>query len=170
MVEAQPVRLDEGVAGGQIVRRPVVEPPVADARHLAPDRQQVHGPQRDPGSDDAGEPDRESPGASSAGSIPDAMSGSRRPSPADRRPARAGRVAVLLTHVAIYSGLVAAGGTAARYAQRLEVGVAIFFVISGFVLYRPFLLARLEGAGSPRRRRAMRAAARCGSCPRTGSR
>ena len=58
-------------------------------------------------------------------------------------------IAVLLTHVSIYSGLVAAGGDAARYAQRLEVGVAIFFVISGFVLYRPFLHARLEGRPLP---------------------
>jgi peptidoglycan/LPS O-acetylase OafA/YrhL len=56
---------------------------------------------------------------------------------------------------------VAAGGDAARYAQRLEVGVAIFFVISGFVLYRPFLQARLDGRELPRvgrygRRRALR--------------
>ena len=59
-------------------------------------------------------------------------------------------IAVLLTHAAIFSGLVAAGGDAARYAQRLEVGVAVFFVISGFVLYRPFLLARLDGRELPR--------------------
>ena len=59
-------------------------------------------------------------------------------------------IAVLLTHVSIYSGLVAAGGDAARYAQRLEVGVAIFFVISGFVLYRPFLQARLDARELPR--------------------
>ena len=61
-------------------------------------------------------------------------------------------IAVLLTHAAIYSGLAAAGGTPARYAQRLEVGVAVFFVISGFVLYRPFLLARLDGARAAARR------------------
>src|SRR4051794_1486826 len=48
-------------------------------------------------------------------------------------------IAVLLTHSAIYSGLVGAGGDLARYAQRLEVGVAVFFVISGYVLYRPLL-------------------------------
>lgn len=66
-------------------------------------------------------------------------------------------IAVLLTHAAIFSGLVAAGGDAARYAQRLEVGVAIFFVISGFVLYRPFLNARLEGReAAPLRRYASR--------------
>ena len=56
---------------------------------------------------------------------------------------------MLLTHAAIYSGLAAPGGDAARYAQRLEVGVAIFFVISGFVLYRPFVAARLDGRPLP---------------------
>jgi peptidoglycan/LPS O-acetylase OafA/YrhL len=58
-------------------------------------------------------------------------------------------VAVLLTHASFYSGLVNAGGEPARYAQRLEVGVAVFFVISGFVLYRPFLRARLDGRPLP---------------------
>src|SRR4051812_30593358 len=55
-------------------------------------------------------------------------------------------IGVLLTHSAISSGLVTTGATGFRYAQRLEVGVTIFFVISGFVLYRPFLLARVDGA------------------------
>ena len=53
-------------------------------------------------------------------------------------------IGVLLTHSAISSGLVTSGATGFRYAQRLEVGVTIFFVISGFVLYRPFLLARVD--------------------------
>ena len=56
---------------------------------------------------------------------------------------------MLLTHAAIYSGLATAGGDTARYAQRLEVGVAVFFVISGFVLYRPFVAARLDGRPLP---------------------
>lgn len=58
-------------------------------------------------------------------------------------------IAVLLTHAAIYSGLATAGGDTGRYAQRLEVGVAVFFVISGFVLYRPFVSARLDGRPLP---------------------
>src|SRR5439155_8306716 len=37
-----------------------------------------------------------------------------------------------------------------RYAQRLEVGVAIFFVISGFLLYRPFAASRAAGQPAPR--------------------
>src|SRR3954469_14434519 len=65
-------------------------------------------------------------------------------------------IAVLLTHTAIYSGLAATGGATARYAQRLEVGVAVFFVISGFVLYRPFL----EDRGVSLRRYAGRRALR----------
>jgi peptidoglycan/LPS O-acetylase OafA/YrhL len=53
-------------------------------------------------------------------------------------------IGVLVTHASISSGLVTTGATGFRYAQRLEVGVTIFFVISGFVLYRPFLLARVD--------------------------
>jgi peptidoglycan/LPS O-acetylase OafA/YrhL len=73
----------------------------------------------------------------------------------------AAAIGVLLTHSAISSGLVTTGATGFRYAQRLEVGVTIFFVISAFVLYRPFLLARLEDGALPRtgryaRRRALR--------------
>jgi peptidoglycan/LPS O-acetylase OafA/YrhL len=67
-------------------------------------------------------------------------------------------IGVLLTHSAISSGLVTTGATGFRYAQRLEVGVTIFFVISGFVLYRPFLLVRgaLPRLGSYAWRRALR--------------
>ncbi|MDX6650227.1 MAG: hypothetical protein QOJ97_2178 [Solirubrobacteraceae bacterium] len=39
-----------------------------------------------------------------------------------------------------------------RYASRLGVGVTIFFVISGFLLYRPFVAARLAGERAPRTR------------------
>jgi peptidoglycan/LPS O-acetylase OafA/YrhL len=64
-------------------------------------------------------------------------------------------IGVLVTHSAISSGLVTTSATGYRYAQRLEVGVTIFFVISGFVLYRPFLLARVD-AGRYAWRRALR--------------
>ncbi|HYH58115.1 MAG TPA: acyltransferase [Thermoleophilaceae bacterium] len=35
------------------------------------------------------------------------------------------------------------------YVSRLDVGVTIFFVVSGFLLYRPFVAARLEGRPRP---------------------
>jgi peptidoglycan/LPS O-acetylase OafA/YrhL len=40
-------------------------------------------------------------------------------------------------------------GTGGRYVGSLDVGVTIFFVISGFLLYRPFVAARLDGRPSP---------------------
>ena len=52
-------------------------------------------------------------------------------------------VVVLLTHVSfVTTANRVAGGS---YFARFDSGVAIFFVISGFLLYRPFLLAALEG-------------------------
>jgi peptidoglycan/LPS O-acetylase OafA/YrhL len=39
--------------------------------------------------------------------------------------------------------------TFGRYFAQLNVGVAVFFVISGFLLYRPFAQARLDGAQRP---------------------
>ncbi len=76
----------------------------------------------------------------------------------DRRPARfphidslraIAAIAVLGTHAAIFGGADGPGSTSGHYAQRLEVGVAIFFVISGFLLYRPFAAARAAGAAPP---------------------
>ena len=54
-------------------------------------------------------------------------------------------LAVLGTHAAFFAGLYAGNSDLAPYAARLEVGVAVFFLISGFLLYRPFVLARIEG-------------------------
>ena len=48
--------------------------------------------------------------------------------------------------------------------------MAIFFVLSAFLLYRPFVSARLDDARRAAACAATPAAARCGSCPRTGSR
>src|SRR5689334_21552269 len=58
-------------------------------------------------------------------------------------------IAVLGTHAAIISGADRPGSTTGHYAQRLDVGVAIFFVISGFLLYRPFAAARAAGTQPP---------------------
>src|SRR4051794_15995274 len=59
-------------------------------------------------------------------------------------------LAVLGTHAALYAGAVHPGSHVGRYAQRLEVGVAVFFVISGFLLYRPYVAARVAGIDGPR--------------------
>jgi peptidoglycan/LPS O-acetylase OafA/YrhL len=63
---------------------------------------------------------------------------------------------VLLFHVVAYSG---SPPTVIR--ELSQLGVAIFFVLSGFLLYRPFTRARLDGEGIPSvrayaRRRALR--------------
>lgn len=51
---------------------------------------------------------------------------------------------VVTTHVCFWSG-VYGRGTIGVMAQRLEVGVAIFFVLSGFLLSRPYLLRGRHG-------------------------
>jgi peptidoglycan/LPS O-acetylase OafA/YrhL len=54
---------------------------------------------------------------------------------------------VVGVHTAFYSGVT--GGTGyGIYTARLEIGVAVFFVISGFLLYRPFTMANLTGGPS----------------------
>jgi peptidoglycan/LPS O-acetylase OafA/YrhL len=59
-------------------------------------------------------------------------------------------LAVLGTHAAIFAGAAYPGSEVGRYTQRLEVGLTIFFVISGFLLYRPFVAARAARSDGPR--------------------
>jgi peptidoglycan/LPS O-acetylase OafA/YrhL len=59
-------------------------------------------------------------------------------------------IAVALTHSAFISGFNVHSDTWGPYTARLDVGVAVFFVISGFLLYRPFVLARFAGVDGPR--------------------
>ena len=147
MVEAQPVRLDEELPIGEVVRGPVVEEPVPDAGHVTTDREQVEGSHTTPRR--TMPPSRNRNARDIGWQYHAAMTPAPgRHSPLDGLRAVAA-VSVLLTHAAIYSGLATAGGDTARYAQRLEVGVAVFFVISGFVLYRPFVAARLDGRPLP---------------------
>jgi peptidoglycan/LPS O-acetylase OafA/YrhL len=57
-------------------------------------------------------------------------------------------LAVVMTHVASLTG--ANTSTSAGYVlAHLDVGVSIFFLLSGFLLYRPFALAHLTGRPSP---------------------
>jgi peptidoglycan/LPS O-acetylase OafA/YrhL len=64
-------------------------------------------------------------------------------------------VAALLivgTHAAYGTGQLSNGYLGALYA-RLEVGVPIFFVLSGFLLFRPWVRAAANGTSSPSLRR-----------------
>jgi peptidoglycan/LPS O-acetylase OafA/YrhL len=51
-------------------------------------------------------------------------------------------LSVLGIHVGLVSGRLDPGTHGMRYVGRLDVGVAVFFLISGFLLYRPFVRAR----------------------------
>jgi peptidoglycan/LPS O-acetylase OafA/YrhL len=68
---------------------------------------------------------------------------------------------VLVTHVALLSGYAVRSSTVGPYLARMDVGVSIFFFLSGFLLYRPFVAARLAGEapgdlGAYARRRLLR--------------
>ncbi len=55
---------------------------------------------------------------------------------------------VIVTHTATF-GAVSTSTWPGAVAHNLDIGVAIFFVISGFLLYRPFCAADLLGAPRP---------------------
>ncbi len=51
---------------------------------------------------------------------------------------------VVAVHVAAFSGVTASSGVGA-FTARLDVGVAIFFCLSGFLLYRPYVATARAG-------------------------
>ncbi|MDC5695865.1 acyltransferase [Intrasporangium calvum] len=59
-----------------------------------------------------------------------------------------GALAVLTTHVGFHSG-ASLNGPAAGLLSRLDAGVALFFVISGYLLYRPHAMSRMTGGPGP---------------------
>ena len=59
-------------------------------------------------------------------------------------------ILVLCSHAAGSARATDPGSAAQPFAARLGVGVAIFFVISGFLLYRPFLRSQVIGSPRPR--------------------
>ena len=60
---------------------------------------------------------------------------------------------VLATHVGFNSGRSLDDSPFAPPLARLDFGVTLFFLLSGFVIYRPFLVAALDGRPPPARRR-----------------
>jgi peptidoglycan/LPS O-acetylase OafA/YrhL len=59
---------------------------------------------------------------------------------------------VLAAHTALISGY-SLFGTLGAWTMNLNLAVAVFFVISAFLLYRPFLAAQLDGSKGPAIRR-----------------
>jgi peptidoglycan/LPS O-acetylase OafA/YrhL len=59
-----------------------------------------------------------------------------------------GALAILTTHVGFHTG-ASLNGPFAGILARLDVGVAIFFAISGFLLYRPHVVAWFDGTLPP---------------------
>lgn len=60
-----------------------------------------------------------------------------------------GALCVLTTHVAFWAGTYTTAGVAGFLLARLDVGVAIFFVLSGFLLSYPWIARAAVGAASP---------------------
>jgi peptidoglycan/LPS O-acetylase OafA/YrhL len=60
-----------------------------------------------------------------------------------------GAIAVLTTHVAFWGGEYTRWGAFGTVLARLDVGVAIFFVLSGFLLSYPYLARAHRGLPSP---------------------
>ena len=60
-----------------------------------------------------------------------------------------GALAVVGHHVGFATGVNTGGGPWAGWFARLDVGVAIFFALSGFLLFRPYAHARATGGERP---------------------
>jgi peptidoglycan/LPS O-acetylase OafA/YrhL len=56
---------------------------------------------------------------------------------------------VVVVHVGFVSGLSTRPGLPGELTARAEVGVGVFFVLSGFLLYRPFAVAHLADGPAP---------------------
>ena len=59
---------------------------------------------------------------------------------------------IVVFHVAFVSGFGLRHPVVGLFLARLDVGVPLFFVISGFLLYRPFVASHLAGEAHPRTR------------------
>ena len=56
---------------------------------------------------------------------------------------------MIIVHTAFPSGFSTQNHRWGAFTARMEIGVAVFFLISGFLLYRPFVAAHLSGRPSP---------------------
>ena len=56
---------------------------------------------------------------------------------------------VLTTHVGFVSGVILLPGVG-PFVARMDFGVTLFFLLSGFLLYRPWALAAMTGANPPK--------------------
>ena len=62
-------------------------------------------------------------------------------------------LAIVAFHAGTYTGLTGpGGGVAGSWARHLNVGVSVFFVLSAFLLYRPFVKAHLADEAAPKLR------------------
>jgi peptidoglycan/LPS O-acetylase OafA/YrhL len=59
-------------------------------------------------------------------------------------------LSVLAAHAALFAGLYTSSSLLRPYVSQLGAGVTVFYVISGFLLYRPFARAALGGEPLPR--------------------
>jgi len=60
-----------------------------------------------------------------------------------------GALAVIGHHVGFATGINSGDGPWAGWFARLDIGVAIFFVLSGFLLFRPYAHAKATATGRP---------------------
>ena len=77
-------------------------------------------------------------------------------------------VMVIFTHVADATGSYSSTFLGAFFA-RMDAGVAVFFVLSGFLLYRPFVVAHFAGLAAARAAAVLVAPVPAHRARRTGS-
>jgi peptidoglycan/LPS O-acetylase OafA/YrhL len=58
-------------------------------------------------------------------------------------------LSVLAAHAALFAGLWTSGSFLQPYVSQLGAGISVFFLISAFLLYRPFVVARVNGERLP---------------------
>lgn len=56
---------------------------------------------------------------------------------------------IVFHHAGFSSGLTFRSDLGGLLLTRMDIGVSIFFVLSGFLLYRPFVVAQFDGAPAP---------------------